>query len=293
MLGIQTRKPASKRSLSKRGLEFIASFEGFVNHPYNDPAGYATIGYGHLIGRRAVTASDRKLWGTISRAEGLRLLLKDAKVAQDTVRSTVKVKLSQGEYDALVSFIYNCGTVAFRESALLRKLNAGDRAGCLAQFRKWNHAGGRVMDGLTRRRIAECKLFKGTVTAPKKRPRLARSYCYGDTDCSGELLRRIGLVARDLGMRAYIRCGKRSFFEQSALWRAFVARGKRAPLVARPGTSRHETGNAADVQLVDKHGRMRNIGDVPGARAELKARGLCLPVPGESWHVEIGKVWRG
>lgn len=283
-----------KMKLGPKGLELIASFEGFRAEPYNDPVGYATIGFGHLIAPRGVTAADRKKWGRLTRKQGLALLRRDAARCEAAVNEYVKVKLTQDQFDALVSFAFNCGTGALRRSTLLRRLNAGSYSSVPVELRKWNRAGGREIHGLTVRRIAEGKLFLGTHAAPVKK-RLGvtvKRRVYGDADCSPELLRRLNLVAKDLGLRIYIRFGKRTFAEQSALWRAFIARGRRAPLVARPGTSRHETGLAGDCYLVLRDGRMVNIGTIQSARAALRNRGLCLPVPGETWHVERGTTWR-
>jgi hypothetical protein len=103
-----------------------------------------------------------------------------------------------------------------------------------------------------------------------------------------DLMRRIDKLGRALGHELLIREGWRTREQQEAFWDAFVARGYRPPLVARPGTSLHETGDAADV------GTLRggvNIGNVPGAREAMRRLGLCLPVPGEPWHVEVGDRW--
>lgn len=77
------------------------------------------------------------------------------------VARLVKVPTEHYEMAALISFAYNVGTGALADSTLLRKLNAGDKAGAAAQFARWNKAGGRVMRGLTNRRAAEARLFTG------------------------------------------------------------------------------------------------------------------------------------
>ena len=73
----------------------------------------------------------------------------------------VQVPLTQGQYDALVSFAYNLGLAALKSSTLLRLLNARNYAGAAAQFPRWNRAGGKVLPGLTRRREAERVMFLG------------------------------------------------------------------------------------------------------------------------------------
>lgn len=149
------------RRLSKRGAEFIARFEGFVATPYNDAAGNATIGYGHLIHKGPVTPADRARWGTLSRERALALLEQDAQVAADAVLRHVRPRLaSQARFDALVSFVFNIGEGQFASSTVLRCLNSGiRRRGAADALLAWDHAGGRVLEGLHERRTAERHLF--------------------------------------------------------------------------------------------------------------------------------------
>lgn len=146
------------KKLSKKGAAFIASFEGFVEKPYNDAANNATIGYGHLLHKGPVTQHDRNHWGKITTAQGLALLQKDAQIAADAVAKYAK-PWRQSRFDALVSFTFNLGTGALATSTLLKKHRARDYKGAAREFRKWNRAGGRVLAGLTRRRAAEAKLY--------------------------------------------------------------------------------------------------------------------------------------
>ncbi|WP_312069487.1 lysozyme, partial [Acinetobacter sp.] len=76
-----------------------------------------------------------------------------------SVNNLVKVPLSQNQFDALVSLTYNIGSTAFKNSTLLKKLNAKDYAGAADQFLRWNKGGGKVLKGLVRRREAERALF--------------------------------------------------------------------------------------------------------------------------------------
>ncbi|MCY1305462.1 Lysozyme RrrD [compost metagenome] len=71
----------------------------------------------------------------------------------------MRVPLSQGQFDALASFVFNLGSGNLQCSTLLRKLNAKDYAGAADEFPRWNKAGGKVLAGLTRRRAAERALF--------------------------------------------------------------------------------------------------------------------------------------
>jgi lysozyme len=152
--------------LSRAGAELIARFEGFVARPYNDAAGHATIGFGHLIHHGAATAADRARWGTITRDRGLALLSRDARDAARAVERCVTVPLSQEQFDALVSFVFNVGVGSFASSTLLRKLNAGDRHGAGDELLRWSRAGGRVLEGLLSRRRAERALFLSGEVSP-------------------------------------------------------------------------------------------------------------------------------
>jgi lysozyme len=156
---------------SSIGIDLIAQFEGFPNggRPYNDPVGFATVGFGHLIARRRVTEADRRAtWlpgqqrpGVLTLAEAKRLLGRDLASREQGVARLVKVPLTQGQFDALSSFVFNLGEGAFASSTLLRRLNQRDYAGAADAFLAWNKAGNppRVLEGLTRRRKAERARF--------------------------------------------------------------------------------------------------------------------------------------
>lgn len=154
-------------SLSQKGIDLIKGFEGLRLTSYRDPGGVLTIGYGH-------TGSDVRSGQTISKARAEELLRHDTGWAQEAVRSAVRVPLSSGQFDALTSFTFNLGAGALRSSTLLKKLNAHDYAGAQKEFGKWVHAGGEVLAGLVRRRVAEAKMFGNTApkggTAPSPTP---------------------------------------------------------------------------------------------------------------------------
>ena len=152
-------------SLSQAGLNLIKSHEGLRTTAYQDPVGVWTIGYGHT--------GTAKPGQKITEAQAEQLLRQDVGWAQDAVRKNVKVPLTQGQFDALVSFTFNAGAGALGRSTLLKKLNAGDYAGAQAEFGKFVHAGGRVLPGLVRRRNEEAQMFGnqrpqgGTAPAPQ------------------------------------------------------------------------------------------------------------------------------
>lgn len=116
--------------------------------------GYATIGYGHKLG------ALENYW-TITQAEADRLLVSDLSDAEAAVNRLVKVPLTQNQYDALVSFVFNVGGGAFSRSTLLRLLNAKDYAGAAKQFPAWRKSAGVVLQGLVKRRANEMALFLG------------------------------------------------------------------------------------------------------------------------------------
>lgn len=152
-------KAAAQLSISDDGVEFIASHEGFIGHPYNDPVGYATIGYGHLLHKNNVTAADKKEWGNITKKQGLALLRKDASGAEAAIHRMVKVPITQSMYDALISFAYNVGTGSLQKSSLLKKINKKDYKGAANEFGKWVYSNHKKLPDLVERRGQEKDLF--------------------------------------------------------------------------------------------------------------------------------------
>ncbi|MGA8673495.1 MAG: lysozyme [Terracidiphilus sp.] len=137
---------------SASGLSLTEQFEGFRLTAYQDQVGVWTIGYGH-------TGPDVTPGKTITMAEAQALLTQDVSSAAGCVNTVVAVKLTQQEFDALVDFVFNLGTGAFKGSTMLRDLNGGDFTSSAAQFDLWDRAGGAVVAGLLRRRQAEAALF--------------------------------------------------------------------------------------------------------------------------------------
>lgn len=140
------------RRISVSGLDHIKRFEGLRLNVYKDVAGYPTIGYGHLI-------KPGERYRSITEEQAEALLRDDVRFAENAVNRAVEVPLTQSQFDALVSFVYNVGAGAFNNSTLLRKLNAEDYNGATAELERWNKAGGIVISGLTNRREAEQQLM--------------------------------------------------------------------------------------------------------------------------------------
>jgi lysozyme len=156
--------------LSRKGLDLIKEAEGLRLKAYVCQAGKLTIGYGHVImpGEPAAPITEN---------EAEELLLDDVVWAEAVVNDAVKVRLTQGQFDALVSFVFNVGPgragdngkdgfVVLRNgnpSSMLRLLNNRDYMGAAAQFKFWKHAGGKESAGLAARRLKEEQMFLGTL----------------------------------------------------------------------------------------------------------------------------------
>lgn len=141
---------------SEKGIALIKEFEGCRLTAYQDSVGVWTIGYGWT---QPVDGKPIRAGMTIKQETAERLLKTGLVSYESDVSRLVKVGLTQGQFDALVSFTYNLGGRSLSTSTLLRKLNAGDYAGAANEFLRWNKAGGKVLNGLTRRREAERALF--------------------------------------------------------------------------------------------------------------------------------------
>jgi lysozyme len=139
--------------LSDRGLELIKSFEECRLEAFKPtPNDVWTIGWGRTKG---VKEGD-----TCTQSQANKWLEEDIEEASCFVRKMVTVPLTQGEFDALVSWTYNLGGVALRNSTLLKLLNNSDYDGASGQILRWDHQAGQVLAGLTKRRHAEQQLFE-------------------------------------------------------------------------------------------------------------------------------------
>ena len=138
--------------MSEAGFDLIRKFEGLRLKTYDCPGGKLTIGYGH-------TGPDVKPGLQIDEAKATELLKDDVQRFEKSVNDLVMVPMTQGMFDALVSFSYNLGAGSLQSSTLLKKLNADDKQGAAAEFLKWNKAKGKPLAGLTARRESERDLF--------------------------------------------------------------------------------------------------------------------------------------
>ena len=140
--------------LGERGTEILKYFEGCKLTAYQDSVGVWTIGYGHTKG-----VFDGM---TITQEEAEQMLLTELEEYEGYIENMVTVPLTQNQFDALVVWIYNLGPTNFKNSTLLKELNAGNYNAAGQEITRWNKAGGKVLAGLVKRREAEAELFNDT-----------------------------------------------------------------------------------------------------------------------------------
>lgn len=140
------------RKINQAGIDLIKRFEGLKLRAYTCSGGVLTVGYGSTKGV--------KKGMVITMTEAEERLREDLADAEGAVERLVSVPLTDNEFGALVSLVFNIGAGAFETSTLRRLLNGGQRTDAALQFIRWNRAGGRILSGLTRRRIAEAALFR-------------------------------------------------------------------------------------------------------------------------------------
>ncbi len=137
---------------SDTGLALTKNFESCVLTAYADQGGVWTIGYGH-------TGPGVHAGLTITQAQADIFLESDVSGAVTCVNKLVKAKITQNQFDALVDFVFNLGCASLSISQLLREVNSGNFSDVAAQFLRWDHVKGVVIQGLLRRRQAEATLF--------------------------------------------------------------------------------------------------------------------------------------
>ena len=165
---LRTRTATTLLALSAAGVGAIVVHEGMQKTAYRDPVGIVTVCAGHT--------KTAKLGQVKTDAQCAELLRQDTAEAQEVVRTLVKVKLTQEQFDALVSFVFNVGSTNFRSSTLLRRINAGACWPAGAEFDKWVYAKGTKLPGLVIRRADERQKFEtGCVKSPNGQRAIARS----------------------------------------------------------------------------------------------------------------------
>lgn len=147
------RKSTAEFDVSTECLELIKYFEGMKLRAYQDSGGVWTIGIGHTA-----TAKPGMI---ITEEQALELLRNDLKISKNVVRHMVDVELTQYEYDALVSFVFNLGGGNFQESTLRTWVNSEQHQKVPEELSKWVYTDGTKLNGLVRRRLAEGLMYSG------------------------------------------------------------------------------------------------------------------------------------
>lgn len=136
---------------SAAGIELIKKYEGFRAKAYVCPAGVLTVGYG--------TTRNVYRGMVVNEQQATNLVYQDVEEFEREIKKSVTVPLRQCQFDALVCFVYNVGSGNFRSSTLLKRLNDEGYSEVPGQLLRWNKAGGRVLEGLNRRRTSEGLLW--------------------------------------------------------------------------------------------------------------------------------------
>lgn len=145
---------------SSKCIDLIRKFEGFSAKVYRCPAGVLTLGYGSTRDTDGTPISANH--PDINEAQASALMQATLVTYEDAVNRYVIAYINQNQFDALVDFAYNAGAQNLRTSTLLKLLNAKDYEGAANQFQAWIFGGGKKLNGLVKRRLAEKELF----TAP-------------------------------------------------------------------------------------------------------------------------------
>ncbi|CAB5223925.1 COG3772 Phage-related lysozyme (muraminidase) [uncultured Caudovirales phage] len=142
----------------KKGIDIIKKYEGFSKAPYLCPSGIPTIGYGSTFyaDGKKVTIHDKP----ISEEDATQILIYVIDDFSKKVIKMLKKELNENQFNALISIAYNIGTGALSKSTLLKKININpDDKSIRDEFLKWNRGGGKVLNGLVKRRLEESELY--------------------------------------------------------------------------------------------------------------------------------------
>ena len=144
--------------ISDACIDLVKSFEGFFSKPYLCPANVPTIGYGTIIypNGKKVTLQDLP----IDEKKAIEFMRFELNQKAKEVDAMTTDAVNQRQFDALVSFAYNCGSGALKGSTLLKRVNANPSDPTIIDaFLMWTKADGKTLNGLVRRRKAEAKLY--------------------------------------------------------------------------------------------------------------------------------------
>lgn len=174
---------------SQKVIHFIVSREGCYLRPYRDIGGLRTVGIGHLITSDEEFPDDEEITEDTAR----RLLLEEIRFVEKMLKKNVKVKLNQDQFDALVSFGFNCGVGVFKRSGVMSAVNSGDFKRVPDRLLEWSKAnvGGvlRTVDRIADRRRREGDMFTGRMLT-----RDPRTWVMTNLSRSIEFMRRAFLI---------------------------------------------------------------------------------------------------
>ena len=139
-------------NISQEGIALIKRFEGCELEAYLDSVGIPTIAYGRI--------KNVEMGDTCTQEQAEKWLEEELPEYEGYINDMVKVELEQCQFDALCSWVYNLGPNNLKESTLLKVLNEGNYSSVPAEIKRWNKAGGKVLQGLMRRREADALLFE-------------------------------------------------------------------------------------------------------------------------------------
>ena len=154
------------KKLSDKGLDVLLRWESLSLKPYKDVGDKWTVGVGHLVTEEELESGMINLssgsipWeSTLTRDQALEILRQDLEPREDYLNGVLPEDLTQGQYDAMVLFLFNVGQANFKSSTLFKKINAGLYGQVPEQLARWNKVKGQVVKGLTNRRNAEIALW--------------------------------------------------------------------------------------------------------------------------------------
>ena len=144
--------------VNEAGLGIIKFFEGWSSSAYRCPANRWTIGWGSTwdIDGNSVTADHPD----IDKTTGTALLRRELRHVESAINRLIKVPLNQNQFSALASWTFNLGSGKLQSSTLRAKINRGDHDGAELEFPKWRRAGGKILQGLVKRRAVEQTLYR-------------------------------------------------------------------------------------------------------------------------------------
>lgn len=151
-----TQNVSGQFDISNHGYSIIRESEGYRSQAYKDTGGVWTIGYGTI---KYPNGQQVKQGDTCTQGQAELWLINDCKWVDTCLDKHIKVKLSQNQFDALASFVYNIGETAFIKSTMLSLLNQSKFDLAANQFDRWIYDNGKIISGLANRRAKEKLLF--------------------------------------------------------------------------------------------------------------------------------------